>query len=263
MQAVRVIPCLDIDAGRVVKGTRFVSLRDAGDPVELAALYDRSGADEVVFLDITASSEGRATTIELIERAAGEVFVPLTVGGGIRSVEDARAMLRAGADKVSVNSAAIARPALIAEIAEEFGSQCVVLAIDARHNGSFFEVYTHGGRRATGLDLVTWAVVGERLGAGELLLTSMDTDGTKVGFDLPQLRAVTERVHIPVVASGGVGAAAHFVEGARIPGVTGLLAASVFHFGELSVAEVKEALLEAGVSVRPPSGSLQAQTAGA
>ncbi len=260
MQAVRVIPCLDIDAGRVVKGTRFVSLRDAGDPVELAALYDRSGADEVVFLDITASSEGRATTIGLIERAAGEVFVPLTVDGGMRSVEDARAMLRAGADKVSVNSAAIERPALIAEIAAEFGSQCVVLAIDARFNGGFFEVYTHGGRRATGLDLVTWAVVGERLGAGELLLTSMDTDGTKSGFDIAQLRAVTERVHVPVIASGGVGVAEHFVEGARVAGLTGLLAASVFHFGELSVAEVKQSLLEAGISVRPPGGPLQAQT---
>ncbi len=251
MQAVRVIPCLDIDAGRVVKGTNFVGLTDAGDPVELARAYDASGADEVVFLDITASSDNRRTTIDLIKRAAAEVFIPLTVGGGIRSVDDARDILRAGADKVSVNSAAIARPSLIAEIADEFGSQCVVLAIDAKFNGTYREVYSHGGRNPTSLELRSWAIVGERLGAGEILLTSMDRDGTKAGFDLGALSEVTSVVGVPVIASGGVGTLEHFIEGARIKGVTGLLAASVFHFGTFSIAQVKATLAGANVAVRP------------
>ncbi len=254
MQAVRVIPCLDIDGGRVVKGTNFVGLADAGDPVELARAYDQSGADEVVFLDITATSDDRRTTIELIERAAQEVFIPLTVGGGVRSVADARALLRAGADKVSVNSAAIARPALIGEIAAEFGSQCVVLAIDAKFNGTYHEVYSHGGRKMTSLELRSWTIVGERLGAGEILVTSMDRDGTKAGFDLVALREVTSVVGIPVIASGGVGTLEHFVQGARVPGVTGLLAASVFHYGTFSISQVKTALSDAKISVRPIKG---------
>ena len=251
MQTVRVIPCLDIDDGRVVKGTNFVSLKDAGDPVELAAAYDKSGADEVVFLDITASSQNRRTTLELIERAANEVFIPLTVGGGIRSLGDARSVLRAGADKISLNSAAIERPVLINEIAQEFGSQCVVIAIDVKFNGVFHEVYSHGGRVPTGLELRSWALVAQRLGAGEVLLTSMDRDGTKAGFDLVALGEVTSVVSIPVIASGGVGTLAHFVEGAQVPGVTGLLAASVFHYGTFSIEEVKRSLTEAHFLVRP------------
>ena len=254
MQALRIIPCLDIDAGRVVKGTNFLGLRDAGDPVELAARYDESGADEVVFLDITASSDNRATTVELIERAASKVFIPLTVGGGVRSAADARVLLRAGADKVSVNSAAIARPALISEIAEEFGSQCVVLAIDARLEEGVHRVYSHGGRHRTELELISWAAAGEKLGAGEILYTSMDHDGTKSGFDLQGLSALGAVVGIPIIASGGVGELSHFVAGARVPGVTGLLAASVFHFGTFSVAQVKRELAQAGISVRPAEG---------
>lgn len=251
MQSVRVIPCLDIDEGRVVKGTNFLSLRDAGDPVELASFYDRSGADEVVFLDITASSDNRPITIDLIKRAASVVFIPLTVGGGIRSVSDARAILRAGADKVALNSAALARPALICEIANEFGSQCVVLAIDSKWTGSSFEVYSHGGRTPTGIELKSWAILGERLGAGEILLTSMDRDGTKEGFDLEGLSAVAGATNVPIIASGGAGSLDHFVQGAKISGVTGLLAASVFHFGTFSVAEVKDALLAQSIPVRP------------
>ncbi|MDA8197316.1 MAG: imidazole glycerol phosphate synthase subunit HisF [Actinomycetota bacterium] len=251
MRSIRIVPCLDIDAGRVVKGTNFIDLTDAGDPVELASRYDAAGADEIVFLDITASSSSRPITLDLLSRAASEVFIPLTIGGGIRSVDDARALLRAGADKVSINSSALARPELISEIAREFGSQCAVVAIDAKFNGSFFEVYTHGGRNATGLELGTWAKVAEKLGAGELLVTSMDRDGTKEGFDVGALRRVTELTTIPVIASGGVGKLDHFLEGAQIEGVTGLLAASVFHFGQLSIAQVKEFLTHESIVVRP------------
>ena len=251
MRSIRIVPCLDIDAGRVVKGTNFIDLTDAGDPVELASRYDAAGADEIVFLDITASSSSRPITLDLLSRAASEVFIPLMIGGGIRSVDDARALLRAGADKVSINSSALARPELISEIAREFGSQCAVVAIDAKFNGSFFEVYTHGGRNATGLELGTWAKVAEKLGAGELLVTSMDRDGTKEGFDVGALRRVTELTTIPVIASGGVGKLDHFLEGAQIEGVTGLLAASVFHFGQLSIAQVKEFLTHESIVVRP------------
>ncbi len=254
MRSVRIIPCLDIDAGRVVKGTNFVDLTDAGDPVELAALYDAAGADEIVFLDITASSSSRPITLDLLSRAANEVFIPLTIGGGVRSIDDARQLLRAGADKVSRNSSAIARPALVSEIANEFGSQCAVVAIDAKFNGSFYEVYTHGGRNATGLELGTWAKVAETLGAGELLVTSMDRDGTKEGFDIGALRRVAELTSIPIVASGGVGKVEHFLEGAHVDGVTGLLAASVFHFGQLSISQVKRYLSSNSVVVRPAQG---------
>jgi cyclase len=252
MRTVRVIPCLDVDDGRVVKGVNFVDLREAGDPVVLAARYDEMGADEVIFLDITASSDDRDTMVDVVRRTADTVFIPLTVGGGIRSVEDARRMLRAGADKVSVNTAPIVRPALIAELADVFGSQCVVVAIDARRNErGTFEVFTHGGRRPTGLDAVTWAVVAERLGAGEILLTSMDRDGTRDGFDLELTRAIADATNIPVIASGGVGNLDHLVEGVVEGGADAVLAASIFHFGEHTVAEAKEALSAAGVIVRP------------
>ena len=248
---VRVIPCLDVDAGRVVKGVEFVDLRDAGDPVELAARYDAEGADELVFLDITASSDARNVMLEVARRTAEEVFIPFTVGGGIRSTDDARRLLRAGADKVSVNTAAVARPSLVAEIAEEFGNQCVVVAIDARLRPSgSFEVVTHGGRRPTELDAVEWAAQAERLGAGEILLTSMDRDGTKEGFDLPLTRAVSDAVNVPVIASGGVGTLDHLAEGVAA-GADAVLAASIFHFGEHSLAEAKAALAAAGVRVRP------------
>lgn len=252
MNTARVIPCLDVKAGRVVKGVNFVDLRDAGDPVELAARYDAEGADELVFLDITASTEDRETTIEMVERTAAKVFIPFTVGGGVRTVDDARRLLRAGADKVGVNSAAVQRPELIAELAEEFGSQCVVAAIDARResDGSW-QVYTMGGGAATGIDAIDWARRVETLGAGEILLTSMDRDGTKDGFDLELTAAVTTAVSIPVIASGGVGSAQHLVDGVTIGGATGVLAASVFHFGEFSVADAKAALAAAGVAVRP------------
>lgn len=252
---VRIIPCLDVDAGRVVKGVEFVDLRDAGDPVELAARYDAEGADELVFLDITASSDAREVMLEVARRTAEEVFIPFTVGGGIRSTDDARRLLRAGADKVSVNTAAVARPSLIAEIAEEFGNQCVVVAIDARlHASGRFEVVTHGGRRATELDAAGWAARAEQLGAGEILLTSMDRDGTKEGFDLPLTQAVSDAVNVPVVASGGVGTLDHLAEGVAA-GADAVLAASIFHFGEYSVAEAKAALAAAGVPVRPAPGS--------
>ncbi|MDA8276765.1 MAG: imidazole glycerol phosphate synthase subunit HisF [Actinomycetota bacterium] len=251
MRSVRVIPCLDIDAGRVVKGTNFVDLTDAGDPVELAALYDLAGADEIVFLDIAASSSSRPITLDLLSRAADQVFIPLTIGGGVSRVDDARQLLRAGADKVSLNSSAISNPALISEIAQEFGSQCAVVAIDAKFNGSFYEVYTHGGRNATGLELGTWAKVAERLGAGELLVTSMDRDGTKEGFDIGALMRVAELTSIPIIASGGVGRLEHFLEGAEVPGVSGLLAASVFHFGQLSISQVKNFLISKSIVVRP------------
>ena len=261
MRAARVIPCLDVDKGRVVKGTNFVDLRDAGDPVELAARYDAEGADEVVFLDITASSDDRATIVDLARRAAEQVFIPFTIGGGIRSVDDARALLRAGADKVSVNSAAVARPELVSELAEEFGSQCVVVAIDGRTAGedptslgdipTGFEVFTHGGRRGTGIDVVEWAQRVESLGAGEILLTSMDRDGTREGFDLLMTRAVADATNLPIVASGGVGTLDHLVDGVVEGGADAVLAASIFHFGEHTVGEAKAAMTAGGVVVRP------------
>jgi len=251
MTNARVIPCLDVDAGRVVKGVNFVDLRDAGDPVELAARYDAEGADEVVFLDITASSDARDTIVDVVRRTAEQVFIPLTVGGGVRSVEDARRLLRAGADKVSVNTAAIERPSLIADIADVFGSQCVVVAIDARRTARGFEVHTHGGRRPAGLEAVTWAVIAERLGAGEILLTSMDRDGTRDGFDIELTRAVSDAVTVPVIASGGVGTLDHLVDGVIAGHADAVLAASIFHFGEHTVAEAKDVLRAAGVTVRP------------
>jgi len=248
---VRVIPCLDVDAGRVVKGVQFVGLRDAGDPVELAARYDTEGADEVVFLDITASAHDRDTMVEVVRRTADQVFIPLTVGGGVRKVDDARALLRAGADKVSVNTSAVARPQLVSEVAHEFGAQCVVVAIDARRSPGGLEVYTHGGRKPTGLEVVSWAVECERLGAGEILLTSMDRDGTRDGFDIALTRAVTDAVNIPVIASGGVGTLEHLAAGVVEGGADAVLAASIFHFGQHSVAEAKEFLAARGVPVRP------------
>ena len=252
MLKLRVIPCLDVKDGRVVKGVNFVSLRDAGDPVEQAALYDKAGADELTFLDITASSDNRDTILDVVHRTAEKVFLPLTVGGGIRQVADMRRLLLAGADKCSVNSAAISRPELINEAAEKFGSQCVVVAIDARQSApGKWEVYSHGGRKATGIDVLDWAKQMQERGAGEILLTSMERDGTGKGFDLELLKAVCGAVRLPVVASGGVGELRHFVEGAQA-GATGLLAASVFHFGQFTVAQVKEALGAAGLPVRLP-----------
>jgi len=250
--AVRVIPCLDVDRGRVVKGVNVTELRDAGDPVELAAAYDAAGADELTFLDVTASSSDRETTYDVVRRTAEQVFIPLTVGGGVRTVEDARTLLRAGADKVGVNTAAIQRPAVIAEIAEVFGSQCVVVAIDARRTARGFEVHTHGGRTPTGLEAITWAVIAERLGAGEILLTSMDRDGTRDGFDIELTRAVADAVGIPVIASGGVGGLEHLVDGVTQGHADAVLAASIFHFGEHTVAEAKHVMLAAGLPVRPP-----------
>lgn len=246
----RIIPCLDVKDGRVVKGVNFVSLRDAGDPVEQAAVYDAAGADELTFLDITASHEDRDTMRDVVARTAARIFLPLTVGGGIRSVADMRALLLAGADKCSINSAAIARPELINEAAEKFGSQCVVVAIDARATGpGKWEIFTHGGRRQTGIDAIAWCREVAARGAGEILLTSMDRDGTGKGFDLELLRAACAAVEIPVIASGGVGTLQHFVEGARA-GATGLLAASVFHFGTFTIPAVKQALAAAGLPVR-------------
>lgn len=251
MLAKRIIPCLDVKDGRVVKGTNFVGLRDAGDPVELARAYSDMGADEIVFLDITATSDGRATVVDMVERTAAQVFVPLTVGGGIRTLEDFRLLLRAGADKISINSAAVADPTLISRAAERFGSQCVVLAIDGRSNGDgTYEVVVHGGRKGTGLDLVEWAKQGQELGAGEILLTSMDADGTKAGFDLPMLRCVTGAVGIPVIASGGCGSLEHFAEVFEQTDSDAALAASLFHFGELSVPQVKTFLAVRKIPVR-------------
>src|SRR3954466_10870101 len=245
----RIIPCMDVDAGRVVKGTRFIDIRDAGDPVELAAHYDATGADELVFLDITATSDKRGTVVELARRAADEVFVPFTIGGGVRGAADAHAVLDAGADKVSVNSAAVARPGLLDEMARVFGAQCVVLAIDAKRGADGWEVYVAGGRTATGRDAVTWAREGVERGAGEILLTSMDRDGTKDGYDLGLTRSISEAVDVPVIASGGVGSPAHMVDGFAA-GADAALAASIFHYGEYSVAAVKEHLAGAGVRVR-------------
>jgi cyclase len=251
VRTVRVIPCLDVDAGRVVKGVNFQNLRDAGDPVELAARYDREGADELVFYDITASAEGRDTMIEVVSRTAEEVFIPLTVGGGVRTLDDARGLLRVGADKVSVNSAAVARPELIDEVADTFGAQCVVVGMDVRRRSGGFQVYTHGGRTATGVDAMEWAVECERRGAGEIVLNSMDRDGTREGYDLELTRRIVDLLGIPVVASGGVGRLEHLVEGALEGGADAVLAASIFHYGEATVAEAKAALETAGVSVRP------------
>jgi cyclase len=253
--AVRVIPCLDVDAGRVVKGVRFADLRDAGDPVELAALYDAQGADELIFLDVTASTDGRETTYDVVRRTAEQVFIPLTVGGGVRSPHDVDALLRAGADKVSLNTAAVARPELLTECAERFGSQCIVLSLDARRTAegtttdSGYEVTTHGGRKGTGIDAVAWAVEAAERGIGEVLLNSVDHDGTTSGFDVEMIRAVREKVTVPVIASGGAGAAQDFPP-AVAAGADAVLAASVFHFGTLTVADAKDALRQAGVTVR-------------
>lgn len=251
MLAKRIIPCLDVRDGRVVKGVNFVNIRDAGDPVELAKFYSDQGADEIVFLDITATSDARDTVAEVVERTASQVFVPLTVGGGIRTLEDFQRLLRAGADKISVNSAAVKDPGLISSAAERFGSQCVVLAIDARKrpDGSY-EVVTAGGRNPTGLDAIQWARRGEALGAGEILLTSMDADGTKAGFDLEMTRAITEAVSIPVIASGGCGSLEHFARVFEETGCDAALAASLFHFGELTVPQVKDFLRTRNIPVR-------------
>lgn len=256
MRTVRVIPCLDVDAGRVVKGVRFEGLRDAGDPGELAARYDAEGADEVIFLDITASSDERSTMVEVVARSADRVFIPLTVGGGVRAVPDAMRLLRAGADKVAVNTAAVERPELVGELAKEFGSQCVVVAIDARSVGGEdrYEVFTHGGRRPTGVDVLAWAKRCEAEGAGEVLLTSMDRDGTRLGYDLSLTRSVVDAVRVPVIASGGVGNLDHLVAGATEGGADAVLAASIFHLREHSVADAKSHLRAAGVPVRPVGG---------
>jgi len=252
MLAKRIIPCLDVTGGRVVKGTKFLNLRDAGDPVECAKEYDRQGADELVFLDITASSDGRATMIDVVERTAEQCFMPLTVGGGIREADDIRAMLRAGADKVSVNTAAIHNPDLVRAGAEAFGSQCIVVAIDAKRNdaGGGWIVYTHGGRNATSLDAVEWARKVVELGAGEILLTSMDADGTYAGYDIELTAAVSSAVPVPVIASGGAGSLAHFAEVLSAGRADAVLAASIFHFGEHTVGEAKRYLTECGIKVR-------------
>jgi cyclase len=255
VKVARVIPCLDVTDGRVVKGTNFVDLRDAGDPVELAARYDLEGADELVFLDITASSDNRDTTVEMVRRVADEVYIPFTVGGGIRTLEDARRMLRAGADKVSVNTAAVERPELISEIAAEFGAQCVVCAIDAKRrpgdSADSWEVYLHGGRTPTGIDAIEWAQEAVRRGAGEILLTSMDRDGTREGFDLDLTQAIVDAVTVPVIASGGVGSIEHLVEGVAVGRADAVLAASIFHFREHTVADAKAEMSAAGIQVRP------------
>ena len=250
MLAKRVIPCLDVKDGRVVKGVQFVNLRDAGDPVEAAIAYDAQGADELVFLDITASHENRKTMLDVVARTAEGIYMPLTVGGGVRSIEDVRALLRAGADKVSLNTAALQRPALIREAAERFGSQCIVVAIDAKRAASGWEVFTHGGRKETGLDACLWAEKMAAFGAGEILLTSMDRDGTKQGYDLELTRAVSERVAVPVIASGGVGTLAHIYEGLTIGKASAALAASIFHYREQSIGACKAYLQDRGVPVR-------------
>jgi cyclase len=252
--AKRIIPCLDVTAGRVVKGVNFVNLVDAGDPVEIARRYDEQGADELTFLDITASSDDRDLILHIIEDVAAQVFIPLTVGGGVRAVEDVRRLLHAGADKVSINTAAVFNPQLVKDAADRFGSQCIVVAIDAKQTvwgaQPRWEVYTHGGRKPTGLDAVDWARNMERLGAGEILLTSMDRDGAKIGFDLNLTRAIADAVGVPVIASGGVGNLQHLVDGVRIGGADAVLAASIFHFGEYTVAQAKRAMAEQGIEVR-------------
>jgi cyclase len=254
--AVRVIPCLDVDAGRVVKGVNFTDLVDAGDPVELAAAYDAEGADELTFLDVTASSGDRETTFDVVRRTAEQVFIPLTVGGGVRAVEDVNKLLRAGADKVSINTAAIARPELLHEASRRYGSQCIVLSVDARRvpegtepTASGFEVTTHGGRRGTGIDAVDWAARGQELGVGEILLNSMDADGTRAGFDIDLIRLVRSKVDVPLIASGGAGVLEHFPPAIEA-GADAVLAASVFHFGQLRIGEVKDVLAQAGVEIR-------------
>ena len=253
--AKRIIPCLDVRDGRVVKGVKFVDIKDAGDPVEVAKRYDREGADEITFLDITASHEGRDTTVAMVEKIAEQVFIPLTVGGGIRKAQDVRSMLKAGADKVAVNSAAIFNPSLINELCSIFGSQCIVIAIDAKRvssNPSRWEIYTHGGRKPTGIDAVDWAVkmTNGEFGAGEVLLTSMDRDGTKVGFDLELTKAISDAVDVPVIASGGVGSLEHLVEGIIDGGADAVLAASIFHFAEYTVEEAKKTMQQKGIEVR-------------
>jgi cyclase len=255
MLGARVIPCLDVDAGRVVKGVNFVGLVDAGDPVELAARYDAEGADELVFLDITASSDARDTIVDVVARTAEQVFIPFTVGGGVRDASDIRRLLRAGADKVSLNTRAVATPEIVAQGADEFGSQCIVVAIDARRAATGWEVYTHGGRKPTGLDAVSWAEEVVGLGAGEILLTSMDRDGTKAGYDCDLLRAVGDAVGVPVIASGGVGTLEHLYEGLAEGGASAVLAASIFHFGQHTVAEAKEYLATRGIPVRTVASS--------
>ncbi len=249
--AKRIIPCLDVDNGRVVKGVRFVEIRDAGDPVEIARRYDEQGADEITFLDITASSDNRATMVHVVEQVADQVFIPLTVGGGIRQVEDVRRMLNAGADKVAINTAAVSRPEFVKQAADHFGAQCIVVAIDAKQTGpDKWEVFTHGGRKATGLDAVEWARRMTAFGAGEILLTSMDRDGTRDGFDLALTRAVCDAVSVPVIASGGVGNLDHLVDGITKGHADAVLAASIFHFGEYTVAQAKQRLAAAGIEVR-------------
>ena len=255
--AVRIIPCLDVDNGRVVKGVNFQNLRDAGDPVELAARYDAEGADELTFLDVSASKAGRGTMLDVVRRTAEQVFIPLTVGGGVRSVEDVDQLLRAGADKVSVNTSAIARPELLRELSERFGAQCIVLSVDARHATgpdantmpSGFEVTTHGGSRSAGIDAIEWARTGQELGVGEILLNSMDGDGTKEGFDLELIRKVREAVHLPIIASGGAGVVEHFPP-AVAAGADAALAATIFHFGEVAITDCKHAIADAGYEVR-------------
>ncbi|EFQ5017727.1 imidazole glycerol phosphate synthase subunit HisF [Listeria monocytogenes] len=247
----RIIPCLDVTAGRVVKGVNFVSLTDVGDPVEIAKAYNEAGADELVFLDITATVELRQTMIDVVERTAEQVFIPLTVGGGISSVSDMKELLQAGADKISLNSAAIKRPDLIQEGADKFGNQCIVVAIDAKWNGTNWSVFTRGGRNDTGLDAIKWAKKAVQLGAGEILLTSMDGDGTKNGYDIPLTKALSEAVSVPVISSGGCGNAAHMAEVFEKTNATAALAASIFHYGELSIQNVKTTLLEKGVNIRP------------
>lgn len=253
MLAKRIIPCLDVDNGRVVKGVRFLDIRDAGDPVEIARRYDAEGADEITFLDITASSEGRDTMLHVVERVAGEVFIPLTVGGGIRELADIHRLLNAGADKVGINSAAVARPEFVREAAERFGSQCIVVAIDAKQtadNPAHWEIFTHGGRKATGLDAVAWAKRMVDYGAGEILLTSMDRDGTREGFDLRLTRAVSNAVSVPVIASGGVGNLDHLADGVLLGGADAVLAASIFHFAEYSIEDAKRHMAHRGIEVR-------------
>jgi cyclase len=251
MLAKRIIPCLDVKAGRVVKGVKFVGLRDAGDPVEVARVYDRDGADELCFLDITASHENRGIILDVVARTAEQIFMPLTVGGGISTTEDIRNLLRAGADKVSINTAAVRHPEFVQEAAQRFGSQCIVVAIDAKRVDGGWEVFTHGGRNPTGIDACKWSKRMERYGAGEILLTSMDRDGTKAGYDLELTRTISKAVNIPVIASGGVGELRHILEGVTEGGASAALAASIFHFGEFSIRDCKEFLARHGVEVRP------------
>lgn len=248
--AKRIIPCLDVDQGRVVKGVNFVNIRDAGDPVEVAKRYNEQGADEITMLDITATHEGRGTMIETVKAIAGQVFIPLTIGGGIRTVDDIRQMLNAGADKVSINSAAISRPEFVREASERFGAQCIVVAIDAKRVDDHWEIFTHGGRKPTGINAVDWAIKMQNLGAGEILLTSMDRDGVKSGFDLALTRAVSNAITIPVIASGGVGNLEHLAEGVTQGHADAVLAASIFHFGEFTIAQAKQCMSEHGIAMR-------------